>query len=230
MNAPRRCRLPGRRPRCCWALGLACCWSGGAWSAAHGSADTPSTRPASSGGCVPAALPTCHGVGHQQVSSPAAPVGEEEVDDLVAPPGGLQAGRGGGRPDHDRRRGGSGLGHGRTGRRSAGRLATRPCGPQGEAEQQPDSQGPRQGKEQPRPRWPPWCPQRGAWLWPLTGHRQRHGGWRIGPVWLEQRHESPLDSAGLLRGGWVDLGCRRSPGFQACPPPEEPPERFDLAF
>jgi hypothetical protein len=43
------------------------------------------------GGGVLAALPTCHGVGHQQVSSPTALLADEQPDQLIASSGGLQA-------------------------------------------------------------------------------------------------------------------------------------------
>ena len=65
------------------------------------------TRPCPAGacswgwGCILAALLGGHGIGNQQVFGLATSVADEQVDHVVAPPGGLQAGRGSVVADHD---------------------------------------------------------------------------------------------------------------------------------
>jgi hypothetical protein len=181
----------------------------------HGSG---STSGRGSWGGVLAALPTCHSVSHQQVRSPTALVGDEQLDQLVAPPGGLQAGRGSRWPDHDRRLGGvSRVGHGRARRRRSGRLAARARRRHGEPEHHSDREGRCQGDRQPCPRRPPWRLNRGGWLGLPTGCRCHRCGCRIGPDRLEPaRSALALERAGLPQSALVDLRCRQVLGFEAC--------------
>ncbi len=184
-------------------------------------------------GGVLAALPTRYGVGHQQVSGPTALVGDEQLDHLIASPGGFQAGRGSRWPDHRRRVGAARLGCGRARRWRTGRLAARARRLYGEPEHRSEREGHRGGDQQPCPRCPPlWRLEQGGWLGLPTDRRCGDCGCRIGLIRLEPaRPALPLDRLGLPQGGPVDLPWRQPFGLRGCPPRGgEPLKIFDLGL
>ena len=109
-------------------------------------------------GRILAALSGGHGVEDEQVLDLVALVSDEQVDEVVALPGGLQAGRRCVMANHDPGGGGRNQPCGRCcgGGSRTGPLAADLGGPEGEAERHADRKGQCRGQQEPSRERPPW--------------------------------------------------------------------------